>query len=165
MEGWEGAPRPHGSSPSAPQRWGWGEPNASPQATGQPMPPWEGWMAAGTPRAHRGLPVGVGEDPVDLHVAAISCCHVHPQPLAACSPWPIGAGHVVAVVVLLQWGQGQNQHRWGASPQGCKTHGHHLIAEQWKWSKNAPCEAAQGLSSWRGVEEPRVRRSAGRREM
>ena len=92
-----------------------------------------------------------------------SRCHVHPQPLAACSPWPIGAGHVVAVVVLLQWGQGQNQHR--VALQGCETHGHHLSAEQWKWNRNAPCKAVQGLSSWRGVEEPRVRRSAGRREM
>lgn len=101
---------PHGSSPSA-TAMGLGRPKCFPQAMGQPLPPWGGWIAAGTPRAHRGLPVGVGEDPMDLHVAAVGCCHVHPQPLAARSPWPIGAGHVVAVVVLLQWGQGQHQHR------------------------------------------------------
>lgn len=57
--------------------------------------------------AHRGLPVRVGEDPVDLHVAPVGRCHVHPQPPQARIPRAVGAGHVVAVVVLLQQGGGQ----------------------------------------------------------
>lgn len=57
------------------------------------------------PRAHRGLPVRVGEDPVDLHLAPVGRCHVDPQPPQAGVPWPVDPRHVVAVVVLLQPGR------------------------------------------------------------
>lgn len=60
----------------------------------------------GTRGAHRGLPVRVGEDPVDLHVAPVGRCHVDPEPPQARVPRAVGAGHVVAVVVLLQRGGG-----------------------------------------------------------
>lgn len=50
---------------------------------------------------HRSLPVGVGEDSVDLHVAPVGLGHVHPQLPAARLPGAVQTRHIVAVVVLL----------------------------------------------------------------
>lgn len=87
-----------------------------PPPVGRPVPPPRGEIPAGrgdpgdspgctgSRGAHRGLPVRVGEDPVDLHVAPVGRCHVDPEPPQARVPRAVGAGHVVAVVVLLQQG-------------------------------------------------------------
>lgn len=50
---------------------------------------------------HRSLPVGVGEDSMDLHLALVGLGHVHPQLPAARLVGAIQTRHVVVVVVLL----------------------------------------------------------------
>lgn len=97
QEKWRSCCRPPWGDLSPPTRGeipaGRGDPGDSPGCTG-------------SRGAHRGLPVRVGEDPVDLHVAPVGCCHVNPEPPQARVPRAVGAGHVVAVVVLLQRGGG-----------------------------------------------------------
>lgn len=95
QEKWRSCCRPPWGDLSPPTRGeipaGRGDPGDSPGCTG-------------SRGAHRGLPVRVGEDPVDLHVAPVGRCHVDPEPPQARVPRAVGAGHVVAVVVLLQQG-------------------------------------------------------------
>ena len=57
--------------------------------------------SAGDWGTHRSLPVGVGEDSVNFHLALVGLGHVHPQLPAAGLAGTIDTGHVVAVVVLL----------------------------------------------------------------
>lgn len=57
--------------------------------------------AAGDRGTHRSLPVGVGEDSVNFHLALVGLGHVHPQLPAAGLAGTIETGHIVAVVVLL----------------------------------------------------------------
>lgn len=79
-----------------------------------PRPGWgAGWGAgvgsslpaqgstAGNWGTHRSLPVGVGEDSVDLHLAPVGLSHIHPQLSAAGFAGAVQTGHIVTVVVLL----------------------------------------------------------------
>lgn len=50
---------------------------------------------------YRSLPVGVGEDSMDLHLALVGLGHIHPQLTAAGLVGAIQTGHIVVVVVLL----------------------------------------------------------------
>ena len=58
---------------------------------------------------HRSLPVGVGEDSVNFHLALVGLGHVHPQLLAAGLAGTIQTGHIVAVVVLLSLSKTESQ--------------------------------------------------------
>lgn len=64
----------------------------------QPPSPGRRCQELGT---HRSLPVGVGEDSVDLHVAPVGLSHVHPQLPAARLAGAVQTRHIVVVVVLL----------------------------------------------------------------
>lgn len=188
-------PGPHRSSASAPD-WGWGRLNASQAvvstrlsqgrggddaavpgrgATPGKSPAGRGDVGntpgSGTaPWAHRGLPVRVGEDPVDLHLALVGRRHVDPQPSQTGVPRPVDPRHVVAVVVLLQpgrdgvTGDGVTQLApWSSKPPGMAQSSRDPISAI-KPAQQKPMRSQQRmLSSWRRCrEDPRDRLSAER---
>lgn len=124
----------------------------------------------GTPQAHRGLPVRVGEDPVDLHLAPVGRCHVDPQPSQTGVPRPVDPRHVVAVVVLLQpgrdgvTGDGVTQLApWRSKPPGMAQSSRDTISAIKPAQQNPMRSQQRMLSSWRRCrEDPRDRLSAER---